>query len=110
MIKQVELVKRKQGLSREEFSQHYEDVFAPLMLRTSPSIKRYVRNYIISPLAGGEPVFDCVTELWFEDMDGFKANTKAYTSEAGKIVRDDLEKFVDTSNIVAFLVEEKVSG
>ena len=109
MIKQIELIKRKQNLSREAFSRHYEEVFAPLMLTSSPSIKRYVRNHIISPLAGGEPDFDCVTEVWFEDMDGFKANVKLYSSEAGKVIRDELEKFVDTSKIVAFLVQETVT-
>jgi hypothetical protein len=42
-------------------------------------------------------------------MDGFKANVKLYGSEAGKVIRDELEKFVDTSKIVALLVQETVT-
>jgi uncharacterized protein (TIGR02118 family) len=109
MVKQIELIKRKQGLSPQEFSSHYEEVFAPLMLRSSPTIKRYVRNYVARTLAGGEPNFDCVTELWFDNVEGLEANIKVFMSEKGKVIRDNLKEFVDSSRTIAIIVDERVS-
>ena len=73
MVKGIALLKRKPGLSPEEFRRHYEEVHAPLVRRLLPCIKRYVRNYVTVrpfPSSGGEVEFDCVTEQWFEGMEG----------------------------------------
>ena len=73
MIKAIGLIKRKPGLSREEFVKHYEEVHAPLALKYFPTIKRYVRNHIITPSGAEEPQFDCITEFWYDDMEGYQA-------------------------------------
>jgi len=66
MIKAISLLKRKPGISLEEFSKHYEEVHVPLAMRHFP-FKRYARNYVASP--GAEELgFDCITEVWFETM------------------------------------------
>jgi len=36
MVKTIALIKRKPGLSREEFIRHYEEVHAPLALKHVP--------------------------------------------------------------------------
>ena len=110
MVKQIEFIKRKPGLSQQEFSRHYEEVFAPLMLRASPTIKRYVRNHVIRTIAGGEANIDCVTELWFENMEGLEANIKVFMSDKGKVIRDSLKEFVDNSRTVVLIVDERVSS
>ena len=69
MVKAIALIKRKPGLSREEFVKHYEEVHAPLILGLLTTIKRYARNHIIVPAGAEEPEFDCVTELWYDDME-----------------------------------------
>ena len=112
MIKSMTLIKRKPGLSREEFVRHYEEVHAPLALKHFPTFKRYVRNYIITPPGVEGPDFDCITEIWFDNTEGAKAVTDAlgeYKTEIGQVFRDDEEKFMDRSSRVSFLVEEKVS-
>ena len=113
MVKEMALIKRKPGLSREDFIRYYEEVYAPLMVKSCPHIKRYVRNYtakvFIPQLAVDELDFDCITEVWYEDMEGFKAMGQFYTSEASKVVHDAEEEFMDTTKLVMFLVEEKVS-
>ena len=112
MVKAIALIKRKPGLSREEFVRHYEEVHAPLAVKYFPTLKRYVRNHIITPLGAEEPEFDCITEFWYEDMEGLQAVVDAlgdYETEIGQIFRDDEETFMDRSKTVAFLVEEKVS-
>jgi hypothetical protein len=47
MIKAMETVKRKPGLSQEEFMRHYEEVHVPLIVKHIPTLKRYVRNHVI---------------------------------------------------------------
>jgi len=114
MIKSIGLIKRKPGLSREEFVRHYEEVHAPLASKHLP-FKRYVRNYITFQtvyeprVAVEEPEFDCITEVWFETDQDVEAVVNFLASEAGKVIRDDEERFMDRSKIIGFVVEEKVT-
>jgi uncharacterized protein (TIGR02118 family) len=112
MIKSMTLIKRKPGLSREEFIQHYEEVHAPLALKHFPTFVRYARNYVITFPDAEEPDFDCITEIWFDDIEGAMAVTEAlgdYKTEIGRIFLDDEEKFMDRGSKVSLLVNERVS-
>jgi len=109
MIKAVSLIKRKPGISREEFKEHYEEVHVPLALQHFPFM-RYVRNYVIIPPGVEEPDFDCITEVWFADMEACQAAAEFSVSPEYKVISDDEEKFMDRDRIVAFLVEENVTG
>ena len=120
MVKVITLIKRKPGLSREEFIKHYEEVHAPLGLKHFPTFRRYARNYVITPPGAEEPDFDCITEIWYDDMDGARAVTNAlggyqdnglggYETEIGRVFREDEEQFMNRSNRVSFFVEERVS-
>jgi uncharacterized protein (TIGR02118 family) len=109
MIKAIALIKRKPGLSREEFSRHYEEVHVPLALKYFPTIKRYVRNYILTPSAVEGPEFDCISEYWYDNIEEQQAAVNFWQSEAGQVIRDDEESFMDQGKTVFFLVEEKVS-
>ena len=112
MIKSMTLIKRKPGLSREEFVKHYEEVHALLALKHFPTFKRYVRNYIIALPGTEELDFDCITEIWFENIEGAMAVTEAlgdYKTEIGRIFLDDEEKFMDRGSGVSFFVDERVS-
>ncbi len=105
MIKAMSFIKKKQGLSREEFIKHYEEEHAPLAMRHFP-FKKYTRNYLIGM---DELDFDCITEVWFETMEDCQAAAEFSVSEAYKVISDDEEKFMDRDSIVAFLVEENTS-
>lgn len=109
MLKEMLLIKRKQGLSAEEFRQHYEEVHAPLIMKLCPSVKKYARNYVTAAVSGENPGYDCITEVWYENTDGFKEMGKVYMSEAGKPIRESEDKFMD-SKFVVYLVDERVSG
>jgi uncharacterized protein (TIGR02118 family) len=112
MIKSIALIKKKPGLSQEEFIKHYEEVHAPLALKHFPTFKRYVRNYIIAFPGTPEPDFDCVTEFWFDDIEGAMAVQETlgdYKTEIGKIFLADEEKFQDRGKTRNFLVDERVS-
>jgi len=107
MVKSVTLIKRKPGISRDEFIKHYEEVHVPLVLRHF-SFKRYVRNHIIPP-GVEEAQFDCITEIWYENWAECHACTKFWQSENGHELRADELIFMDRCKSVYFLVEEKTT-
>lgn len=109
MIKTVAFIKRKATISHEEFVKHYEEVHAPLAVKLFPSIKRYVRNHVVTPPGAEEPDFDCISEFWFDDPEGAQAVMEALNGEAGQIMHADEETFMDRSKMVTFSVDERVS-
>ena len=108
MIKTIALIKRKEGITREEFVKHYKEVHAPLALEYLPQIKRYIRNHIIDTGIEG-PNFDCISEFWFDSIEDAVQVAEFAQSDAGQIIRDDEQKFMDSSQTVSFLVEENIS-
>jgi len=109
MVKAIALLKRKPGFSREEFVSHYEEIHAPLIMKHSTGLEKYVRNHVVALADGEEPGFDCITELWYHDMEAFKSSISVWGTEAGKVIRDDEDSFLDRSKIAFFLVDEKIS-
>ena len=109
MIKTIALIKRKPGISREEFARHYEEVHAPLALKYLPTIKRYIRNHVVDMPGIAGPDFDCLSEFWFDSLEDAVKVVEFVQSDAGKVLRDDEQKFMDTSKTISFLVDEKVS-
>jgi uncharacterized protein (TIGR02118 family) len=118
MIKVMTFIKRKEGLSQEEFVRHYEEVHAPLALKLLPHPKKYVRNHIVATTDGGEPGFDCISEFWYDSAEAAQAVTdvlgavdvaSGYTTEIGRIFREDEERFMDRSKRFSCVVDERVS-
>ena len=108
MIKAISFLCRKPGLSRVEFIEHYEEVHAPLAMKHFP-FKKYVRNYVLGKPNTSGPEFDCITEVWFETMEDCEAAAAFSASDDYKVISDDEEKFMDSSKIVAFLVDERIT-
>ena len=109
MVKTIALIKRKAGISKEEFVKHYEEVHAPLALKHIPMIKKYIRNHIFENTGSEGPGFDCITELWLDSNADVKKLLEFVQSDAGKVIRDDEEKFLDRENTKFIMVDEKVS-
>lgn len=73
MITRFWLGRRRPGLTREEFSRHWNTVHGPFGLAL-PGLLAYVQNHLIpdlSPLA--PPVFDGCSELDFDDVAAMRA-------------------------------------
>jgi uncharacterized protein (TIGR02118 family) len=106
MIKVVLLVRRKPGITREEFRRYYESRHAPLAASQLRSCLRYVRNFVIEDVAG-EPDFDCVTEFWYE-LDGPWREARDYiASEASRqVLAEDEAKFMDRGSMRVVVVAE----
>jgi uncharacterized protein (TIGR02118 family) len=109
MVKAIALLKRKPGLSPEQFRNHYEEVHAPLAKRLFPFIRKYVRNYVTTApfsSAGREPKFDCITEEWFDNMEAFQTMMDIYASETGRPIREDEKELFDMTRLQYLFVEE----
>jgi hypothetical protein len=113
MVKEMVLAKRKPGVTPEEFVRQYEEVLVPLILKHAPAIKKYARNYVRTKLTvppGVEELgFDCITEVWYENVAGFRAFAEFAMSDAGKVIFDTEATFMDTSKTITVLVDEKMA-
>ena len=105
MIKVIVTMKRKAGLTQDEFSRYWKETHAQVALERLPGIVKYVQNHLLR-LNDKEPPYDGVAELWFKDMDSFKTANKWYLSDEGKVLRDDEARFMDTNKMVSFICQE----
>ena len=68
MVKLVYCIRRKQGLSRDEFCRYWAEVHGPIGARI-PGLRRLVQSYAIPMSGDGRPGdFDGMAELWFDDV------------------------------------------
>lgn len=109
-MKLILFVKRKEGLTHEQFRAHYESTHAPLAWSSlHPGLVGYTRNFL-SPLPGQpEPPYDCVTEFWYEDRAALDASIAWARSEEGQILARDEENFMDRASMRTFIAREASS-
>jgi len=113
MIKVIAMLKRKNGLTIEEFSCYWREKHAPLANSLVPAAvaleqKRYVQNYAVKLPGGGDPSFDGVAEICFNDLESFHKWNDWYFSDDAKPLRDDEDNFMDKSKRVIIITEERV--
>ena len=113
MVKLLTLLKRKPGMTMEEFMHHYETrhrVIGEKVLK--PYACRYVRRYLqpVPHVVTGEveeSEHDVVMEIWFEDqarMDAFAA-AAAEPAMWQEIVEDE-ERLFDRPKMRQFILTE----
>jgi hypothetical protein len=116
MIKIVALIKRRADLTLEEFRDHYLHHHAPLFHRTIPDdvaavIISYAQNHVAQLGAHApEAAYDCVTEIGFRDLEGMRSWSAWYLGDEGVVLRDDEERFMDTSRRVVLVTDERRLG
>jgi len=110
VIKTIALIRRKPGISHEEFMRHYEDVHAPLAMACLPGLRGYVRNYVVTAPGGADPGFDVVSEFWFDDAAALQAVHDFLRTDEARALREDEARFIDSVSIRAFEVEEHGSS
>ena len=111
MIKSIAFIKRKPGISAEEFRRHYEEVHAPLALRFFDGLfERYVRNYVTAALGEAPPEFDAISEFWLRDEAALARIAELNASEAARVLREDEACFMDVARTVTYMVDERVSA
>jgi len=115
MIKLIALLKKKAGMSREDFIAYYEMRHAPLALQITAMGHDYRRNYTRTARVEGKevstaPEYDVITEVWFQDQkayEQFSASMQVRDIRA-QIVTDE-EQFLDRSASRIFIVDEYIT-
>ena len=109
MIKLIITLKRREGMTHDEFEHYQRNVHMPL-LTSIPEAQRYLRRFVVSyptparTEAGAS--YDSVVEAWFDDVDDMDA---LYLSDNFvNSVAPDHEKFIDLSAVGRIITEEVV--
>lgn len=104
-IKLFILVKRRSGLSVEEFRRYSLQTHAPKVLAL-PGLQRYYQCHVRDSFyAIGESLLDSVSLLWFENTDALK--TMMESPEYKNDFVSDLPNFVDPKYIHMMVTTEK---
>lgn len=105
MVKAVSFFKRKAGMPVEEFQAYWRANHPEVVVRL-PGLRRYVQSH--TRLAGykkGEPIYDGIAEVWFEDTKAMRALRGTPELE---VVEADEAVFIDRSTMRMIVTEEHV--
>ena len=118
MIKLVFTIRRRPGMSREEFQRYWRERHAPIVARNAEAlrIRRYVQTHArdtelddaLSTARGSEPRHhDGVAELWWDSLDDILAalSTEAGQAAAAELLEDE-RHFIDLPSSPLWLGEE----
>jgi len=107
MVKLTCLVRRRAGMSPEEFHAYWRDNHGPLVASTASGshVIRYVQHHrSLDDYSGDDdPGFDGVTEQWFASMDEYRAHVAEHDFAT---VWADIQKFLDVDRLHFVLTEE----
>lgn len=112
MIKVVTTLRKKIGMSTEDFRGYYESHHRLIGEKYLDEFAlRYMRRYLDPlPDANGqlaEPEFDVLLEIWFADMDVFQAcGARLSEPEVAEEIARDEEQLFDRNQKRSYLVEE----
>lgn len=99
MIRRISLIRRKSGMSPDEFWAHYSGPHAAIA-RQLPGLQRMVLSRVMATT--GDHEWDAVGELWFASIE---AVTRAFADpEMAALFAEDRPKFI--GQMVVVLTEE----
>ncbi|HEY3210387.1 MAG TPA: EthD domain-containing protein [Actinomycetota bacterium] len=96
-------VRKKDGMSPEDFRDHWLTKHAPIAREGYEHLQGYTVDLVTRVPEGQDAPYDGVAVLTWEDRDGFKADM---ASEAAKQGTDDFGNFADGFGLL--FVEEHV--
>ena len=94
MIKLIALLKRKPGLTRQEFADRWLNDHIKLSSKM-PGVRGYRVNIAVDHQPDGdgvEPIYDGTAELWWDSIEAMEA---AFDSQEGKIAGEDADQFAE---------------
>jgi uncharacterized protein (TIGR02118 family) len=124
MTKLICFLKRKPGISPEQFREHYENSHVPFAQKyIGHLLTRYVRNYpifaMLNPSSvppGTQPVpyeigYDAITEMHVKDMAAIEEIGRIFNDpQIQPILKADELKFLDDKSTVMIMCDEVDSG
>lgn len=124
MIKIIYFLKRKNGITHEQFREHYESSHVVLAKKyVGHLMKDYIRNYptfaLLNPSnipEGTDPVpydigYDCITEMHVENQAAVDEMTRIFNEpDINPILVEDELRFLDRDQTVMIMVEVVNNG
>lgn len=105
MVKALSFFKRKSGMSVEAFQAYWRTSHPDVVIKL-PGIRRYVQSHtLLSGYRKGEPAYDGIAEIWFDDTGAMRAlaGTAAYAA-----VQADEGHFIERSSMGLIITEEHI--
>ncbi|WP_314174777.1 EthD domain-containing protein [Streptomyces winkii] len=110
MITVIALLKARDGLSREQFVDYYENHHVPLILSLAPAPEYYARNYLPDPVDRRFAAdFDVVTHVKFPDEAAYRHWLAVVRAEDSGVAEDEA-RFLDPGRTRSWVVEEHTSA
>jgi uncharacterized protein (TIGR02118 family) len=117
MIKLVFCLRRKPGLSLEEFQRYWLDIHAPLVAshREALGIRRYIQLHSdlgevsqrMAERRGTPEPYDGIAELWYDSREVIAARaTDPAARAAAKALAEDEARFIDHATSPVWIGEE----
>ena len=103
--KMVYPVRRKPGISREAFAEHWLHKHVPIVLRYMNGVSRYVTNVVAGP-RGKAPDIDGLVELHYLDPSAL-SGPRYNAPEADAVMAEDVAQFITPSG-TAFRTTEYI--
>jgi len=101
MVKAIYLIRRKSGLSAEDFHRYWREVHGAIAARI-PGLRRYVQCHAIARDGDGSE-YDGAAEAWFDDMEAVR---RAVESPEYAAARTDEARFIDLDRTTLMFTEE----
>jgi uncharacterized protein (TIGR02118 family) len=102
MLKIVTLMKRRSGLSVEDFQKHLRDTHGPLAAN-GPGLRRFVQSCALPQGYGkGELLFDAVEEMWFDSREAYESY---HGSAEFAAAQADADTFLDSARTIVMPVD-----
>jgi uncharacterized protein (TIGR02118 family) len=120
MIKLVFTLRRREGMTREEFQRYWREEHAPLVKRHAETlrIRRYVQTHardtdldeVLASSREGKPrLYDGVAELWWDSLEDLVAGSSTEAGQAANAeLLEDERRFIDLPRSPLWLGEENV--
>jgi uncharacterized protein (TIGR02118 family) len=105
MVKVIAFFKRRTGMDLEAFRSYWLTRHPEVVTRL-PGLRRYVQSHtLLGGYRKGDPVFDGIAEVWFEDTQALRALAGTAVSQA---VAEDEARFIDRASMATIITEEHV--
>lgn len=112
----VMMLKRKPGMTKEEFKEHYENSHAAMAMKyMSHAIADYRRSYVRTQFdmdkfndPDAEPSFDAVTVISFESDEKMADFGKAAAPHRAEFLADEFN-FLDRDKCFSFIADLEIS-
>ena len=101
MLKQLSIFRRREDLSQGAFRNYWRNRHPEVVTRL-PGIRRYVQNHVTAVLRG-DPVWDGIAEVWFDDIQSMRANV---VSPVLADIRADEANFIAADSMVSIVTAE----